>query len=97
MLEEMALQAIQNEYEDRVICDHSKSAFYANGLSEERVWQQHEEIGRLNDQLAPFRIFKGIESDILYDGSLDYADEVLAGFDFIVASDRKSTRLNSSH
>lgn len=68
------------------ISDHSKTAFYAKGLSEERVLAQHEEIAQLNQQLAPFRIFKGIESDILFDGSLDYSPEILATFDFVVAS-----------
>ena len=68
------------------ICDHSKSAFYANGLSELRVAAQHREIDELNLKLAPFKIFKGIESDILYDGSLDYSNEVLSSFDFVVAS-----------
>jgi len=68
------------------ICDHSKSAFYANGLSIERVLQQHEEIDHLNKKITGFHIFKGIESDILNDGSLDYPDEILQRFDFIVAS-----------
>lgn len=68
------------------ICDHSKSAFYAKGLSEERVLAQHAEIDALNAKLAPFKIFKGIESDILFDGSLDYPTEILVQFDFIVAS-----------
>ncbi len=68
------------------ICDHSKTAVYANGLSIDRVYQQWAEIDALNAKLSPFRIFKGIESDILSDGSLDYPDEVLAGFDFVVAS-----------
>lgn len=85
-LEEMALQSIQNGYDYLGICDHSKSAFYAGGLSEERVRQQQAEIDLLNQKLAPFRIFKGIESDILYDGSLDYSEEVLSSFDFVVAS-----------
>ena len=68
------------------MCDHSKSAFYAKGLSIERVLQQHEEIEHLNKKLEGFHIFKGIESDILFDGSLDYPDEILKKFDFIVAS-----------
>ncbi|MES3019420.1 MAG: DNA polymerase/3'-5' exonuclease PolX [Bacteroidota bacterium] len=68
------------------ICDHSKSAFYANGLNEIRVAAQQREIDELNIKLAPFHIFKGIESDILYDGSLDYSNEVLSTFDFVVAS-----------
>lgn len=73
-------------YEYLGISDHSRTAFYAGGLEVERVLQQQEEIDQLNKELAPFRIFKGIESDILPDGSLDYPDEILAGFDFIVAS-----------
>ncbi|MEO6521638.1 MAG: helix-hairpin-helix domain-containing protein [Mucilaginibacter sp.] len=68
------------------ICDHSKSAFYAKGLSIERVLQQHEEIDHINKKTPDFHIFKGIESDILNDGSLDYPDEILQRFDFIVAS-----------
>jgi len=68
------------------ICDHSKSAFYAKGLDEIRVAAQQREIDELNKKLAPFRIFKGIESDILYDGSLDYGEEILKTFDFVVAS-----------
>lgn len=68
------------------ICDHSKSAFYAKGLSIERVLQQQEEIDHLNKKITGFHIFKGIESDILNDGALDYPDEILKKFDFIVAS-----------
>src|SRR5690606_7315739 len=68
------------------ISDHSKTAIYADGLSVERVIAQWEEVDLLNKKLAPFRIFKGIESDILSNGSLDYPDEILAEFDFVVAS-----------
>lgn len=68
------------------ICDHSKAAFYANGLTEERVAQQHQEIDAINARTADFKIFKGIEVDILQDGSLDFADDVLASFDFVIAS-----------
>jgi DNA polymerase (family 10) len=73
-------------YEYLGISDHSRSAFYAGGLEIEKVQKQHQEIDLLNIELAPFRIFKGIESDILTDGSLDYPEEVLASFDFIVSS-----------
>ncbi|MGE6219599.1 helix-hairpin-helix domain-containing protein [Nubsella zeaxanthinifaciens] len=86
-LEEMALyckDVLNLEYLG--ICDHSKSAFYANGLNEQRVYAQHQLINELNVKLAPFKIFKGIESDILYDGSLDYDEAVLKTFDFVVAS-----------
>jgi DNA polymerase (family 10) len=75
------------------ICDHSKSAFYAKGLYEDRVAAQHREIDVLNEKLAPFKIFKGIESDILNDGSLDYSDEVLRTFDFVVASVHSNLRM----
>jgi len=68
------------------ISDHSQTAVYANGLDEDKVLEQHHEIDKLNQELAPFRIFKGIESDILNDGSLDYPDSVLHTFDFVVAS-----------
>lgn len=68
------------------IADHSQSAFYAQGLKEEEVIKQWAEIDELNQELHPFKILKGIESDILYDGSLDYPDEILAGFDYVVAS-----------
>lgn len=85
-LEEMARYCATLGYEYLGICDHSKSAFYANGLQEERVLKQHEEIEKLNKILAPFKIFKGLESDILNDGSLDYTSEVLNLFDFVVAS-----------
>ncbi len=76
------------------ICDHSKSAFYANGLNEIRVAAQQREIDELNIKLAPFHIFKGIESDILYDGSLDYSSDILSTFDFVVASVHSILKMN---
>ncbi len=86
-LEEMALYCKDElKLEYLGICDHSKSAFYAKGLNEQRVYAQHQQIDELNAKLAPFKIFKGIESDILYDGSLDYSDDILKTFDFVVAS-----------
>ena len=85
-LEQMAKACIEKGWQYMINTDHSKSAFYANGLSEGRVEAQHAEIDRLNQQLAPFKIFKGIESDILPNGNLDYEDKVLASFDFIIAS-----------
>jgi DNA polymerase (family 10) len=69
------------------VADHSQSAHYAGGLSLEEISEQHAEIDGLNNLYGErFRILKGIESDILSDGSLDYPDEVLARFDFVVAS-----------
>jgi DNA polymerase (family 10) len=76
------------------IADHSKSAIYANGLSEARIREQHQEIDRLNAGMKNFHIFKGIECDILPDGALDYSDEVLAQFDFVIASVHSSFNLN---
>lgn len=77
-----------------VISDHSKSAFYANGLSIESVAKQHQEIALLNQQMAPFKIFKSIESDILNDGSLDYPDEVLNSFDLVIASVHSNLKMS---
>jgi DNA polymerase (family 10) len=68
------------------ICDHSKSAFYANGLVEERILQQFDEIQELNAMQKGVKVFKGIECDILNDGSLDYEKDVLKQFDLVVAS-----------
>ncbi|MGB4773661.1 MAG: helix-hairpin-helix domain-containing protein [Daejeonella sp.] len=76
------------------ICDHSKSAFYAKGLDENRVAAQQREIDELNIKLSPFHIFKGIESDILYDGSLDYSTDVLETFDFVVASIHSTLKMS---
>lgn len=68
------------------ISDHSCSAFYANGLKEDDIRRQIEEIDEYNFKSKGFKIFKGIESDILPDGSLDYSDEILSLFDFVIAS-----------
>ena len=68
------------------IADHSQYAAYAGGLKEEDVYRQHEEIDRLNSLWSDFTILKGIEADILPDGSLDYNDHILSQFDYVVAS-----------
>ncbi len=85
-LEAMARHCKDLGYEYIGITDHSQQAIYAGGLTPEAIQQQHAEIDQLNKVLAPFRIFKGIESDILTDGRLDYPDDVLANFDFVIAS-----------
>jgi DNA polymerase (family 10) len=85
-IEAMAAACIKKGFEYLVISDHSRTAAYANGLQEERVKQQHLQIDELNKKLAPFRIFKSIESDILGDGSLDYPDSILESFDLVIAS-----------
>lgn len=93
-IEEMANAAIAMGLEYLVISDHSKTAVYANGLTEERLKAQHAEIDELNEKLKPFKIFKSIESDILNDGSLDYSNEVLAGFDIVIASVHSNLKMN---
>lgn len=85
-IEEMANAAISLGLEYLVISDHSKSAFYAQGLYEDKIIAQHQYIDELNIKLAPFKIFKSIESDILNDGNLDYSPSVLASFDAVIAS-----------
>lgn len=85
-IEEMANECIKRGLEYLVISDHSKTAVYARGLTEERIREQHRYIDQLNEKLKPFKIFKSIESDILNDGSLDYSNEVLATFDLVIAS-----------
>lgn len=89
-IKQMAEACLDRGYEYLGITDHSKTAAYAGGLSVDNIKQQWEEIDRLNKEFISegkdFRIFKGIESDILSDGSLDYNDNILEGFDFVIAS-----------
>ena len=93
-LEEMAEYARSQGYAYIGITDHSKSAFYANGLKQDRLEEQWQEIEALNKTMAPFRILKGIESDILNDGSLDYEEELLQRFDFIIASVHSNLKMD---
>jgi DNA polymerase (family 10) len=95
-LEEMAEHARSLGYGYIGITDHSQAAFYANGLKPERVLEQMAAIDALNQQMAPFRIFKGIESDILNDGSLDYEEDILKQFDFIIASVHSNLRMDEA-
>jgi DNA polymerase (family 10) len=85
-LEEMVDAARAMGVEYLGITDHSQSAGYAGGLKKKDIEKQHREIDALNERLDGFRIFKGIESDIRVDGSLDYPEDVLDLFDFIIAS-----------
>ncbi len=94
-LKDMALACKKMGYEYLVISDHSKAAFYANGLSEGRIEVQHQEIDKLNAQIADFHIFKSIEADILNDGSLDYEAETLQTFDCIIASVHSNLRMDT--
>jgi DNA polymerase (family 10) len=95
-IEEMALESKRLGYSYFAICDHSKTAVYANGLSEERVLAQHREIDELNSRDLGIKILKGIESDILNDGSLDYDEEILQKFDLVVASVHSNFTMSKS-
>ncbi len=94
--EEMARGAQAMGFEYLGIADHSRSAAYAGGLSIARVEEQHKEIDELNKRLEGFRVFHGIESDILPDGSLDYPPEILDLFDFVVASVHQNFRMSEA-
>lgn len=83
---EMLTAARERGFEYVGISDHSKSAFYAGGLTEEGLAAQQAEIARQEPAVAPMRVFRGTEADILADGSIDYDDATLAKFDFVIAS-----------
>lgn len=85
-LEEMALAAIDLGLQYLGIADHSKSSFQAHGLDEKRLAAQRKEIEALNKSFNGFRLFTGVECDVLKDGSLDFDDDVLASLDYVVAS-----------
>ena len=85
-IEVMARAARDLGHSWMVLTDHSPSLGITRGLSVERVAEQRKEIGRLNGELAPFRILHGTEMEIRADATLDYPDELLAGFDVVVAS-----------
>ena len=85
-LVQLAAAARQRGWSYLGISDHSRTAFYAGGLKTEAVVEQLREIAAFNAAHPDFRIFAGIESDILPDGSLDYDEAVLAGFDFVIGS-----------
>jgi len=84
-LSEMLTEAENLGFEYAAVCDHSKSAFYANGLTEQRVLKQKDEICKLNEN-QPITIFHGIESDILNSGELDYNEDFMHNFNFVVVS-----------
>ena len=93
-IEEMANECIKKGLQYLVLSDHSKAAFYAKGLTEERIVAQHKQIEELNKKLHPFKIFKSIECDILNDGNLDYTPAVLKTFDVIIASVHSNLKMN---
>ncbi|CAN5389453.1 helix-hairpin-helix domain-containing protein [soil metagenome] len=100
-LKQMAERCRELGYSYFGICDHSQSAFYANGMKPETVLEQQLEIDALNKSMAlqqkggqAFKILKGIESDILNDGSLDYKEDILKTFDFVVASVHSNLKMD---
>jgi putative hydrolase len=93
---EMVTSAIELGHRYIVLTDHSPRLQVANGLSAARLEQQLEEVSRLNEELAPFRILTGIETDILPDGRLDQRPDLLARLDVVVASVHSKLRMESS-
>jgi DNA polymerase (family X) len=93
-VEEMATAAKEKGFEYLVISDHSKSAFYAQGLSEEKIAAQQQYINELNDKITSFKIFKSIECDILNDGNLDYSNSILSTFDLVIISVHSNLKMN---
>jgi DNA polymerase (family 10) len=85
-IEEMARAAKKLGYKYLGIGDHSQSLTIGNGLTPERVKEQHKEVDALNAGLKGIHVFKGTECDILPDGSLDFTDDVLGSFEYVVAS-----------
>ncbi|WP_407931023.1 PHP domain-containing protein, partial [Ignavibacterium album] len=84
-LDSMISKAKEIGFKYAAVCDHSKSAFYANGLTEERILEQKKILKKFSEE-NKFLVFQGIESDILTDGSLDYSNDFLKNIDFVVAS-----------
>ena len=95
-IEQMAHYCQSQNLEYLVLTDHSKAAFYANGLSEERVIAQHAEIDSINAKMSDFKIFKGIEADILSDGSIDYGVDFIQNFEFVIASIHSNLTMDES-
>jgi DNA polymerase (family X) len=85
-VEEMARAAIERGYDYIAICDHTPAVGAVQGLTADDVRRQGEEIAAANELLAPFRVLRGIECDILADGRLDLPDDVLAELDWVQAS-----------
>lgn len=84
---EMSDYTRDNGFQYLVMSDHSKAAFYADGLKEDQVEAQWAEIDQINASYDDgFRVYKGIEADILNDGSMDYGDDFLSQFEVVVAS-----------
>lgn len=85
-MQEMLAAAHERGWEYVGISDHSVVAYYANGLSEQGLRAQHAEIDRQEKNVAPMRVFRGTEADILPSGAMDYGAKILSTFDFVIAS-----------
>jgi DNA polymerase (family X) len=92
-VEEMGRAARERGYEYLAICDHTPAVGAVRGLSADDVRRQADEIAAANEALAPFRVLRGIECDILPDGRLDLPDDVLAELDWVQASVHGGQRL----
>lgn len=93
-LEEMVAACVEQGWEYVGVSDHSQSAFYAGGLKVPDVKRQRAAIDELREKFPGITIFHGIESDILADGSLDYPENILSEFDFVVASVHGQMKMN---
>lgn len=85
-IEEMVQAARDAGYSYLTITDHSKAAFYAHGLSEERIDLQCDIIGKINAEMEDFTVLTGVECDILSDGTMDLSNECLSQLDVVIAS-----------
>ncbi|HYO77514.1 MAG TPA: PHP domain-containing protein [Thermoanaerobaculia bacterium] len=85
-VQEMLSAAHSRGWEYVGMSDHSPAAYYAGGLTPERLKEQHAEIARHEPEFAPLRVFRGTEADILHDGTMDYGAKVLSKLDFVIAS-----------
>ena len=92
---EMLGTARERGFEYVGISDHSQAAYYAGGLNDARLRQQHAEIARLEETVAPMRVFRGTEADILNDGTMDYGAAILSRFDFVIASIHSNFKMST--
>jgi len=95
-LQEMAAQCQQMGFQYMVVTEHSQTAYYAGGLTLDKINKQHAEIEEFNSKNKKFYIFKGIESEILPDGRLDYPDNILELFDFVIGSVHSSFKMGEA-
>lgn len=93
-LESFVLACRKKGFSYCVISDHSKNAHYAGGLKEDKVLQQMAAIDQLNKKMAPFKIFKSIECDILVSGELDYSPDLLSRFDLVIISVHQQLKMD---